>query len=614
MTLCHDHRWKQAILSRVERMVMRDRSHACIFSWSLGNESGNGEIHTAAAEAVRRLDASRPVFHEGELKCGWGQGSGNKQSGGPHHINAFYNPMYTKLSELKEFSDNPLSTRPAIMSEYAHAMGNSSGSLSDYWELFYTAKGMQGGFIWDWVDQGILQYDANGKPFYAYGGDFGEKIHDFDFCCNGMLASDRTPHPAMYEIRYLTQPVKVTGGQEKFTFILTSRRDFVTLAGLAGKWSVEINGREVLSGALTGFESTQPGGKMEFTLPLEKLSRRTGEEVFVNFAFVLAEDTSWAAAGTLLAHDQLELTSAVAETAAEDAVKSPQKCSLSCRDGIWHLTSGNAEFVLSADGKTKTFLLNGRTVIPEAFDCNIFRAGTDNDGIRGWSGQEHKPLGKWLAAGLDKIVPKLCRIDADVEECTLHCKYECAGSCGSLIFVQQISAVPDGTFAVSQEYRIPENFPTMPRIGVMALTVPGFEDFSYFGRGPHENYIDRCASAQVGLYKSTVRENFTAGYILPQENGNRTGVRYMQLDSEDTRIEIRSGKNFEFGVSHYTPLDLFGAFHTCELTERAGTVITLDLIQRGLGTGSCGPQTLEKYEINGKYYKFDFQVRITAKQ
>ncbi len=615
MTLSHDPRWKQAMLARVERMVMRDRSHVCIFSWSLGNESGNGEIHTAAADAVRRLDASRPVFHEGELKCGWGQGSGDRQSGGPHHINAFYNPMYTKLSELKEFSDNQLSSRPAIMSEYAHAMGNSSGSLSDYWELFYSAKGMQGGFIWDWVDQGILQYDDAGKAFFAYGGDFGEKIHDFDFCCNGMLAADHTLHPAMYEFRHLTQPVKVTAGEGKFSFILTSRRDFTTLADLSGKWSVEINGSEVISGGIDGLENIQPGGRMQFTLPLDKLRRKPGEEVFVNFSFVLADGTLWADAGTLLAHDQLELTCAVPETAAGSTAVSPQICcSLTGKDGVWHLLSGNAEFVISEDGKTKSFLLDGRTVIEDAFECSLFRAGTDNDGVRGWSGQENKPLGKWLAAGLDKIVPKLRRMDADIENCTLCCEYECAGSCGSLIFVQKISAMPDGGFAVSQEYRIPESFPTMPRIGVMALTAPGFEEFSYFGRGPHENYIDRCASAQVGLYKSTVRENFTSGYVLPQENGNRTGVRRLSLMAEDCCITVSSGKNFEFGVSHYTPHDLFGAFHTNELAERPETVLTLDLIQRGLGTGSCGPQTLEKYEISGKYYKFDFQVKITERQ
>ena len=614
MTTCRNPRWKQAIISRAERMVLRDRSHASIISWSLGNESGNGENHTAAAEMVRKLDSTRFVFHEGELKCGWGQGSGDKQSGGPHEINAFYNPMYTKLSELKEFSNNPFSTRPAIMSEYAHAMGNSSGSLSDYWELFYSAKSIQGGFIWDWIDQGLLQYDQNGKPFYAYGGDFGEKIHDFNFCCNGMIAADRTPHPAMYEFRYLTQPVKVTSYGEPFGFCLKNRRDFTDLADLAGTWSVEVNGKTVRSGELTGIENIQPGETMDFTLPLNDLKRLENEEIFINFDFVLAENTAWANAGTLLAHEQIELTRHVPAEPVTVTEKINIKRSLKKSGNIWHLLCGDTGFVISEDGSVKELRQNEKTVLPEAFNPNFFRAGTDNDGVRGWTGQENKPLGKWLAAGLDQIKPELCSIFADAENFTLTCKYACKGTTDTLYFIQQITARQDGTFAFSQEYHIPESFPSMPRIGVLAMTAPGFGDFEYFGRGPWENYIDRCASAQVGLYRSTVRENFTSGYVIPQENGNRTGVRFLSLQSGDARIEITSDKHFEFGASHYTPHDLFGAFHPHELTERPETVLTLDLIQRGLGTGSCGPQTLEKYEINEKFYQFCFFIKISERK
>ncbi len=609
MTICRDPRWKQAFVSRCERMVLRDRSHACIFTWSLCNESGNGENHTAAAETVRRLDPTRSVFHEGELKCGWSQGSGDKQSGGPHHINAFFNPMYTNLKELKAFSDNPLSTRPAIMSEYAHAMGNSSGSLSDYWDLFYSSKSLQGGFIWDWCDQGILQHDANGKPFFAYGGDFGEKIHDFDFNCNGMTASDRSPHPGMYEFRYLVQPVKVTQGKEKYCFILKNRRDFTTLSDLSGKWSVEKNGKEIICGELAGFENLAPGAEMEFSLPLAELKRLEDEEVFIKFAFELSQNNAFAEAGTLFAHDQIELTNFIpADSAVREEAAAER--SLVKNGNNWHLKNGKTEFVVSEDGSVKEFRENSQVIMSQAFDCNIFRAGTDNDGVRGWTGQSNKPLGKWLDAGLDKIVSKLCRISADTEKFSLRLEYECKAAAGTLLFTQVVTAEADGTFAFSQEYNIPEEFPTMPRIGVIGMTTPGFEIFEYFGRGPWENYIDRCASAQVGLYSAKVRDNFTANYVIPQENGNRTGVRYLFLCAEGRCIKISSDKHFEFGVSHYTPHDLFSAFHPNELTERAETVVTLDLIQRGLGTGSCGPQTLEKYEVNEKYYKFNFNVKL----
>lgn len=606
-TLCRDPRWKKSIVSRVERMILRDRSHASIISWSLGNESGNGENHTEAAEIAKKLDPTRPLFHEGELKDSWQQRL-NRHVGGSNEINSFYNPMYPPISDLKAFSANPLSTRPCILSEYAHAMGNSSGSLSDYWNLFFSSKSMQGGFIWDWVDQGILQYDENGKPFYAYGGDFGEKIHDFNFCCNGMLGSNREPHPAMFEFRHLVQPVKIHMGDTPFSFKLQNRRFFTALDDLVGNWSVEINGEVAQSGIISSFANTKPGETVEFSIPLKKLERPQGSEVFINFSFNLAKANTWGEAGTLLAHDQINLTEIIPIENKKEGKKFEVSRSLGKIKNLWHLQCGNMELVIAENGSVKELRKDGKPVMCEAFNCNLFRAGTDNDGIRGWSGQENKPLAKWLVAGLDKIKPKLLNITADEENFTLFCEYACTGSIDTLHFNQKITAHSDGSLEFSQEYHIPDSFPTMPRIGVIGLTATGFEEFQYFGCGPWENYIDRCSSAQVGLYNSTVRENFISTYAIPQENGNRTGVRSLTLKSPDCQIRIVSTAPFEFGASHYTPQDLFSAKHPNELEERVETVVTLDLIQRGLGTGSCGPQTLPEYEINGKFYKFTFSV------
>lgn len=614
MTICRDHRWKQTMISRVERMVLRDRSHSCIFAWSLGNESGNGENHLAAAETVRHLDPTRLIFHEGELKAGWSQGSGDQQSGGMSGINAFYDPMYPSLKELREYCGNPLSSRPGILSEYAHAMGNSSGSLCDYWNLFYSTQSLQGGFIWDWVDEGILQYDDVGKPFFAYGGDFGEKEHSFNFCCNGMVAADRIPHPALYEFRYLAQPVKVckyNDQRKKFHFFIKNRRDFLSLSDLVGIWRIEQNGMELLAGKLDGLDLIPPGAGMEFHLPLEALTRGPKDEIFIDFDFLLAKTVSWAKAGTLLAHDQLELTEWI-PTITPCSTAIPGAYRALYRNGtVWHLRNRDVECVVSEDGKLNEFRLRGEVILPVAFQCNLFRAGTDNDGVRDRPEQNDKPFTHWLAAGLDRLEHRLLQVEADPVVHSLILYYECRGKVGSAKFTQSIKAEEDGSFLIEQEYQIPQEFPSLPRIGVLGITAPGFEDFEFFGRGPWENYIDRCASARVGHFRSNVRANFTGTYVRPQENGNHTGTRWLKLSSNHSEIKIFANTPFEFGVSHYTPQDLCNALHPNELHEHSETVITLDLAQRGLGTGSCGPQTLPQYEISKKNYRFSFSLLIT---
>jgi len=603
--LCRDPRWKNAFVSRGERMVLRDRSFTSIFCWSTGNESGNGENHIAEIRAMKALDPTRLIHHEGEVKKFWHQGA-NVMHSKMKWMNNFYDPMYPAPSELAEYSADPETDRPMIMSEYAHAMGNSSGSLCDYWDLIFSKTGLQGGFIWDWIDQGLLVKREDGKEMMAYGGDFGEKRHDFDFCCNGMISSDHRPHPGMFEFRHLVQPVKISWHDpEKLSFKLTNRRDFTTLQDLAGVWKMEVDGNIVLSGKIPDFSTVAPGESMDFLLPLK--AGFSGREAFVTFEFYLAENKSWASAGTLIAHDQLELTGKIRLEfpAAKKSVTRPEIIE---KDDTLTLVNGKTSIIINRKDGTGVMKRSGKIILTKLFECNLFRAGTDNDGIRGWTGQEHKPLAKWLNAGLDHLETIDCRMTFSGEQLRIAGKLTGRDPGAKISFIRKIKMLPDGSFCFIQEYKLPEKFPAMPRIGVTAMTAAGFEKAGWFGRGPWENYSDRKRSAHVGRYEASVSELHEDTYVLPQENGNRCDVRSLTLKSKKNTLHISAEIPFEFSVSHYTANDLYETLHQCDLVPRKETVINIDLAQRGVGTGSCGPQTLEQYELNEKNYRFEFTV------
>lgn len=611
MTLCRDPRWRTVLVERSTRMVMRDRSHACVFGWSLGNESGSGENHEAAVEAIRQLDDTRIVHHEGDLKPTWIQR--DLMFGGDPRFNAFFNPMYPAPSVLEAYSESPEGTRPAIPCEYAHAMGNSSGSLCDYWDLFWNRPKLQGGFIWDWIDQGLVR---GRHKHLGYGGDFGETSHDFDFCCNGMLDARQNPHPAMYEFQHLAQPVKVTAEDlSAYKVRIRNRRDFTALQDLEGKWTLEINGAAVQSGRLTGFARLAPGAETVVKLPLKPVALNAGEEAFLNVDFFWNCEQPWGATpGMRIAFDQIAMTDVLPKLKSVEKKKKPVEYEIQEHKKELRLIVGKTVLRINRKDGSGSVEANGKTVVRELFDCNLFRASTDNDGIRGWNGQENKPMGQWLAAGLDALKPVSCRVSVENGKRGefIRIAREFAGkpSYGTIGFVQTISVNADGSLKFDQSYRIPEKMPSLPRIGVVAVLASGFENFEWFGRGPWENYIDRNRSARVGAYASTVTANCDFNYILPQENGNRTDTRELAVSASGCEVRITAAKPFEFGLSHYTAADLFGAYHKEELKMRKETILTLDLIQRGLGTGSCGPQTLPQYEVSEKEYEFSFDLDI----
>lgn len=604
-TLCRDPRWKQAFEERIMNMVKRDKNHPSIISWSLGNETGNGDNHSAACDMVRGYDPSRIIHHEGEVKTFWSQGrGGNKYIGGANRDNDLVNPMYPAIPEVTKYGMDNRDPRPMILCEYSHAMGNSNGTLKEYWEAFWQYKGLQGGFIWDWVDQGIKITDDKGVDYWGYGGDFGEKIHDFDFCINGLIWPDRTPHPAMYEFKKLTQPVLMEAlSPAEGLYRLTNRHYFSNLDDLGLSWEMEVNGKSISRGVVE-LPQVAPFGTVPLKIDYEVPAVKEGDEVFVMFRFTLKKEASWAPVGHEVAWEQFPIKAALLPCDSSGASVSSR---ITVNGNRAELAGG--DWCVTADldkGVLVEITRGGKALLSKLPELNIWRAPTDNDEIRGWNGQENKSAGIWKRAGYHDLELLSSEIGVDEKAGTLTRKTLYAGTDKDKTIGLTLTLGIDGSgkLRLDSSFHVHPDLPDLPRLGLLMETIPGFEEVEWFGRGPWENYCDRN-SAPVGLYEGSVDDQFVP-YILPQENGNKTDVRRMTLSKGDEEITFQG--LFEFSVSHYRACELEKCFHTNEPVPVKETVVTLDLKQKGVGTNSCGPDTLDKYRVMPGSYAFSLTM------
>ncbi len=607
--LAHDSRWTHAFMERGIRMVERDKNHPCIIMWSLGNESGYGPNHDALAGWIRGYDPTRRLHYEGPIRLSWHVG---------HLSTDVVCPMYPEVEQIIEYAKDPRSTRPLIMSEYAHSMGNGTGNLKEYWDAIESYHGLQGGFIWDWVDQGLLKVDEKGEEYWAYGGDFGDEINDLNFCINGLVWPDRTPHPALYECKKVFQPITV--GAKNLTtgqFVITNKQNFLDLSGLDGSWELVADGEVVQQGELPPLD-IPAGASQEITLPVQEPRLAPGAECFLMIRFLLAEDgIPWANKGYEVAWEQFKMPF---KAPAPTELTLDRMPTLELTQTAEEAIIAGQDFRLAVDeetGQISSFTFRGTELLESGPVLNVWRAATDNDGFKAQPELEGKLLRHWLEVGLDRLewqtkVIAVQQLKSQVVRIAVRSNAQAVDGSDGFTHQYIYTIYGSGDVVIENVVEASQNLPPLPRVGLTMSLPAGFEHFEWYGRGPHENYIDRNFGAAVGRYRGTVHGQYVP-YIMPQENGNKTDVRWLTL-TNDAGIGLLAVSSpptayMEASVSHYTAHDLYRAFHTNELIRRDEVMLNLDYRQCGLGGASCGPGTLAQYLIQPGTFTFNVRLR-----
>ncbi|MFJ8110490.1 glycoside hydrolase family 2 TIM barrel-domain containing protein [Streptomyces sp. NPDC096132] len=574
--IADDPRYLNAFVDRVSRMVLRDKNHPSVIIWSLGNESDYGANHDAAAGWVRRHDPTRPLQYEGAAKLGWAD---------PELASDIACPMYAPLEDCVAHALSGEQTKPLIQCEYSHAMGNSNGTLADHWAAIEATPGLQGGFIWEFWDHGILQSVNDGRPVgrggaglydngvtapgyrWAYGGDFGEKDHDGAFIADGVVFPDRTPKPVMYEHRELAAPVRLELFRHE-GLVVSNHQHFRGLEWLAGEWELALADGRTLT-APAELPALRPGETAVVPLPIAL--PEDGGEAWLTLRVTTAEDLAWAPRGTEVCAPQVRLRAAV-------VVDDP-------------MVRGSVE--VDADGLLVHPLLTAGPTL------SLWRAPTDNDELGGMAL-------RWRTWGLDALVRKVVSVRRDDDSVTVLAEY--AGTTG-VVRHRQVFTPVEGGVRVDELAELPAEFDDVARVGSVFETVAGLDVLEWFGQGPWESYPDRSGGAPVGHHSLPVDELFTP-YLRPQESGGRHGVRRFTLSGPDaTGLAVTADEPRQVSVTRYRAEDLTAAAHHDELVPRAGCVVHLDAAHRGLGTASCGPDTFPSYLVAPGVHRWSWTLR-----
>ena len=587
-TLANNPEWEKAHLDRIERMVERDKNHPSIIMWSMGNEAGDGVNFVKASQWIRSRDPSRPVHYE----------QGNQE----RHVD-LVSPMYATIGTITDYAQSD-PDRPLILCEYAHAMGNSVGNLQDYWDAIEKYPALQGGHIWDWVDQGLRHVTGDGKEFWAYGGDYGDKPNDGNFCMNGLVQADRKPNPHLAEVKKVYQSIKTTPVDLAAGKIrIRNKYGFIPLDFVEGSWEVAEDGVVISRGRLPKL-SLAAGDSTDLTLPLERPGLRPGAEYWLTVRFKLAEDHAWAPAGHEVAWDQMELPWRGPSAPAVDVSAMPRVEFDESDLGV-RVTGGDFELLVGkASGALESLRLAGRELLERPLVPNFWRAITDNDD----GNRAQDRLSVWRRAGPDRDVRGFSA--ERIDERTVRITVESVLPAGGSRFRNVLTIYGSGDIVMDVSFEPGAKLPELPRFGMQLGLAGDYRNVTWLGRGPHESYADRKTSAAVGLYSGPVEDQYHL-YGFPQETGNKTDVRWIALTDDAGRGLLAVGDPLiNASAWPFTQGDLERATHTHELVPEAAITLNLDYGQTGVGgDNSWGAKPHDEYTLFSKPYSYRFRLR-----
>lgn len=623
--------WHAAFLDRAVRMAERDKNHPSIVMWSMGNESGYGPNFAAISAWLHDFDPTRPVHYEGA------QGAGGESD--PKTVDVI-SRFYTRVKQeylnpgiaegedkeraenarwerLLEIAERTNDNRPVMTSEYAHSMGNALGNFKEYWDEIYSNPRMLGGFIWDWVDQGIYKTLPDGRIMVAYGGDFGDKPNLKAFCFNGLLMSDRETTPKYWEVKKVYSPVelRVESGELR----VTNRNHHTDLSQYRCLWTLSIDGKQKDQGEIT-LPEVASGESETIPLPVSiadmKASAKATSDLRLTISFILKRDALWAKAGHEVAWEQFCI-----QEGALLSSKLENRGRLKVRADEEHLSISGSGFSIqwekNATGSLTSLTYHGKEMLAHPADFPLqpvtqaFRAPTDND----------KSFGNWLAKdwslhqmdnpriSLDSFKHEVREDGAVIVRVQTRNRYKE----GMIVTKFLYTILSDGTIDLKTTFQPQGILPELPRLGIAFCLSSDYNTFIWQGRGPQDNYPDRKTSAAVGLWKGSVADQYVH-YPRPQDSGNKEEVcRLMLTDRHGKGIRVDAVEDvFSASALHYTAQDLYKETHDCNLKPRPEVILSLDAAVLGLGNSSCGPGVLKKYTIDKKEHTLHIRIASTA--
>ena len=605
-----DKEWEKHFVSRLLRMIERDKNHPSIIIWSLGNEAPFGENFRKMAKVCRQTDPTRLVHYEGDYKS---------------EVTDVYSTMYPwieilnepqpksnlpwlELSEIINLNDViEECKKPVILCEYAHAMGNGPGNLKEYQDLFYKHPKLQGGFVWEWFDHGIESYDDNGNKFYKYGGDFKDEPNDGNFCIDGLLMPDRTPSPGLIEYKKVIEPITTEEIDINLGKIrLINRYDFKDLDCFYLEYSVLEDDKLIESGTLE-LPSIPARTEKEITIPYNKdINIKTGAKYYLNISYKLKYSTPFAQSGYELANAQfiLPFYKEGANILPYGSLNLQEKC------GVLFIEGNNFEMQFDlVKGYIKNITRDNKNIILDGPRLNFWRAPIDNDLhiINEYKKVHFMNLQREIIQNVEyKLENKnTLKIVVNSINSSLQRTWYYKSTYIYTIFptgdiLVDIMATPDGKLETAPKM--------LPKIGVTMKVNKDLENVKYRGLGPYENYPDSKEAAMMGVYKNSVDTMFT-NYVKPQENGNRMGCDFASLtDDRGIGLVVSTKGEFNFSTSYYEVRDLEEARHTIDLKKNDYIILNIDYKQNGVGSNSCGQSQLDKYRVKFEEFKFSFKI------